>query len=69
MVQFTALSEWKPRNDVNLIYWQGGEGRTFDLPFRFTPEGYANLVTLLHWVIWPIVLVIFSRKLLRRAEK
>ena len=34
-----------------------------------TPEDYANLVLALHCLIWPVILIIASRKFFMRLGK
>ena len=65
---FTARSAWAPANDREL---------TVSIPFlpkRWTwggpsPEDYANFVLGLHWLMWPAILIIASRKFFMRLGK
>ena len=63
----TARSAWAPTNDRKLTV------SLLDRPiFRWgwiTPEDYANLVLALHCLIWPVILIIASRKFFMRLGK
>ncbi|GAB4353438.1 MAG: hypothetical protein Kow006_18570 [Gammaproteobacteria bacterium] len=65
---FTARDEWEPANDTSLAYYQkGGDIRRIGWPL--SAEDYANLVLITHWIMWPVVIVLASRKLFRRAQQ
>jgi hypothetical protein len=55
--------DWQP-SDSRLRIWTNRE-----LPLPVNAEDYANFVLALHWIIWPILLYQFSRKIFRRSEK
>ena len=63
---FTARDEWEPASDRSLAVY-GRDGR-YVLP-GVTPEDYANIVLIAHWFMWPVVLVLYSRRYLRRAQQ
>jgi len=62
----TARSAWAPAN---------GKELTVSLPYlswrtaRLSPEDYANIVLALHCLIWPVILIIGSRKFFMRLGK
>ncbi len=62
----TARSAWAPAN---------GRELTVSLPYlswrtaRLSPEDYANIVLALHCLIWPVILIIASRKFFMRLGK
>lgn len=64
IVLFTARNEWEPTNE-----------RPLALPMTakqvgwLNPEDYANIVLVLHWLWWPIVLISSSRKYFRRSDR
>jgi len=61
-----ARSAWAPAN---------GRELTVSLPYlswrtaRLSPEDYANIVLALHCLIWPVILIIASRKFFMRLGK
>lgn len=55
--------DWQP-SDSRLRIWTNIES-----PLPVSAEDYANFVLALHWIIWPILLYQFSRKIFRRSEK
>jgi hypothetical protein len=62
----TARSAWAPAN---------GRELTVSLPYlswrtaRLSPEDYANFVLALHFLIWPVIIIIASRKFFLRLGK
>ena len=65
---FTARDEWEPSADQPLIIYQA-QGEPRRLQWNLTAEDYANLVLVAHWIAWPVVIVLASRKFLRRAQQ
>jgi len=65
---FTARDEWEPSADRPMIIFESGEV-TRRLGWNMTAEDYANLVLVAHWIAWPVVIVLASRKFLRRAQQ
>jgi hypothetical protein len=63
VARFTAQDEWQPAKDARMTV--PGLGR---LPL-INAEDYANIVLVLHWMAWPVILLLFSRKFFRRVEK
>lgn len=61
VVAFTAREGWVPTGSRRLHTDCCGI-----LPF--IAEDYANVVTAIHWILWPLILFIVSRKLLQRYE-
>jgi hypothetical protein len=59
VAQFTARDEWEPANDRPLVVGSG----------VLTSEGYANIVLVLHWIMWPVVIILSTRRLFRRAQQ
>ncbi|MFP4365304.1 MAG: hypothetical protein ACLFR1_15680 [Spirochaetia bacterium] len=62
---------WKPVSNENLILFESsfqGSGIVLYAPF-ISAEDYANIITLLHWIIWPIIIFLISRKHFRDYEK
>ncbi len=66
VVLFTARDEWEPTNGNRLVVYKdaANSGQVY-FPVG-DPEEYANLVIILHWLAWPIILITASRKLFRR---
>lgn len=64
---FTAQHEWQPANETRLAH---PTVLRWERPIRWvSPEEYANMVLALHWLVWPIILYLASRKFFRRADK
>lgn len=68
IAHFTAEEDWKPRNDRKMWLWKRADGSAMECPV-LTPESYGNVVIALHLLLWPVIAVIASRKLLRRAKQ
>ncbi|MEM9453609.1 MAG: hypothetical protein AAGF11_05490 [Myxococcota bacterium] len=67
VASFTAVDDWEPRTDTALTVWRDDKGHRWQARM-FTPDGYANMVSALHWIILPIILLITSHKYLRRFQ-
>ena len=65
---FTARDEWEPVNDAPMILHQA-PGEMWRIRWPITAEDYGNLVLIAHWVMWPVVIVLASRRFLRRAQQ
>ena len=72
----TARSAWAPANGreltVSLPYlpkWSWGWIAVVARALHISPEDYANLVLGLHFLIWPVILIIGSRKFFMRLGK
>jgi hypothetical protein len=61
VIVINAEDEWEPANERPLEIGGGYTSRIL------TAEDYANGVLVLHWIFWPVILVIFSKRFLRRA--
>ncbi|MDJ0926898.1 MAG: pentapeptide repeat-containing protein [Gammaproteobacteria bacterium] len=65
---FTARDEWEPSNDEPMVIYRFSD-MLVRLPWNVTAEDYGNLVLVTHWIAWPVVIVLASRKFLRRAQQ
>lgn len=66
---FTARDEWEPRNDGELTVLSSPAVDAPPVQIRhINAEDYGNLVLLVHWMLWPIILITASRKYFRRAN-
>jgi len=67
---FTAQDDWQPTGRDKLLFWKNGSGEgSMKRVSAITAEDYANIVTGLHWILWPVILIIASRKFFRYFEK
>lgn len=60
ILAFSVQEGWEPASQDGVR-----AGRFVAL---FSPEQYANFVLLVHWLLWPIVLIIATKRFLRRAR-
>ena len=72
----SAREEWKPWDSHEWLEVPAGlglcESGTSDrcvLHTLITPEDYAAIVALFHWVLVPLIGVVESRRILRRARQ
>jgi len=63
---FTARDEWEPASNRPLAVYD--RDRRYVIP-GVTAEDYANVVLIAHWFMWPVVLVLYSRRYLRRSQQ
>ncbi len=67
----TARSAWAPTNGrkltVSFLHWPICNRSICN--WGFSPEDYANFVLALHCLIWPVILIIASRKFFMRLGK
>lgn len=70
VVTIAANQQWKPSGSRNLLLFKSGKEKTektFYAPV--SAEDYANIVMGLHWILWPLIIALASRKIFRRNEK
>lgn len=61
VVPLGARDIWQPTNDAARLPWPA------DSPvlLPFSAEGYAYVIYLLHWIVWPLFLYGLGRKVIR----
>jgi hypothetical protein len=65
---FTARDEWEPASDRPMVLGPVPSGGR-PMSLAISAEDYANLVLIAHWIMWPVVIVLASRRFLRRAQQ
>ncbi len=63
VIPILARERWEPSRDALQLRLPGAD-RVLILPW-LSPEDYAYLVYLLHWVIWPLFLIGITAKVIR----